>query len=116
MSNTDLIKFLIEKSKEEIVSKNFDEVVKIYSDLFLLTKDYRYKIDIANIYYKIYNDIETATRMYEEAKPFLESDSNFWWQYHEIQLNKKKYYEATYCVYKALEDVDIDSEEDNING
>lgn len=115
MPNTELIKFLIEKSKEEIASKNFEEVVKIYSDLFLLTKDYRYKINIANIHYKIYNDLETATKMYEEVEPFLESDPNFWWQYHEIQLAHEKFYEATYCVYKALEDVDIDLEEDDIN-
>lgn len=114
-ANIELIQFLKTKCEEEIVAKNFDEVVKIYEDLFTLTGDYHFKINIANIHYKIYKDLETATKMYEEYCKYLESEPNFWWQYHEIRMAHEDFYNATYCVYRALDNVELDEEEDNDN-
>lgn len=114
-TNTELINFLKTKCEEEIAAKNFEEVIKIYTDLFTLTGDYYFKINVANIYYKVFNDLETATKMYEEYSKYLENDTYFWWQYHEIRMAHQDFYNATYCVYKALEGVKLEDEEDNLN-
>ena len=84
-------------------NKNYSEVISIYEKMFEISKDYIYKLSIANIHYKCLNNLAKATEMYNELRPKLEHLPSFWWQNFEIQSNNSNIYEATYSVYKAIE-------------
>ena len=82
--------------------KDFEQMVFCYEKMFEITNDYHFKQQVANIQYKIYNNIQKAAEIYEEVVPHLKNESYFWWQYFEIKANLHKTYDAVSCIYNAV--------------
>ena len=93
---------LEQQCQNSIKANDFAKVIICYEKLFELTKDYHYKQQIANIYYKVYHDIDKAARIYKEIAPHLSNENIFWWQFFEIQANMNKTYDAVSCAYNAI--------------
>ena len=93
---------LDQQCKDALKLKDFAKLVDCYEKIFELTKNYRYKQEIANIQYKVFRNIEKAAEIYNEIAPYLQEESSFWWQYFEIQANLNKTYDAVSCVHNAI--------------
>lgn len=93
---------LNQQCQNAIKIKDFMQVIDCYEKMFNYTNDYHYKQNIANIHYKVFNNIVKAAEIYKEIATHLSNESNFWWQYFEIQTNMKKTYNAVSCVYNAI--------------
>lgn len=96
------IRKLEQKCQDAMKSKDYTSLIIYYRQLFELTNDYHFKQNIANIYYKIFNNIAKADEIYEEITPHLSNESAFWWQYFEIKTNMNKIYDAVSCTYNAI--------------
>ena len=93
---------LNQKCDEALKINDFGQAIVCYEKMFELTKDYHYKIKVANIHYKVYRNIAKAAEIYKEATPHLSKESMFWWQNFEIQANMNRTYDAVTGIYNAI--------------
>ena len=93
---------LEQKCQESIKTKDYASLINCYERLFELTKDYHFKLQVANIYYKVFQNLPKAAEIYKEIAPHLSKESAFWWQKFEILANMNETYDAVSCIYNAI--------------
>ena len=101
-SKTFELRKLEQQCQALIKKKDFSQLIVCYEKMFALTNDYHFKQNIANIHYKVFRNITKAAEIYKEIASYLRNESNFWWQYFEIQTNLNKTYNAVSCAYNAI--------------
>ena len=99
----DLFGKYTEYVQQLIQKKDFKEAINIYEQMFKLSGNYLYKKEIANIHYQIFNDSNTALKIYEEIEPFLKNLVEYWWQFSEIQAANKNIFRQVLCIQKAID-------------
>lgn len=103
----------LKKSVQKLIDeKDYDGAIKLDENLFALTQDYQYKLDIANIIAVCQLKPDKAIKMYKEFEPQKGSDKNYWYQLSDIYLQKKNYYKQVLCLQKAI---DIELSEPEVN-
>ena len=94
---------LEQECRNLIKTNDYTSLIICYKKMFELTNDYHFKQKIANIYYKVFHNIQKASEIYKEIAPHLSEESAFWWQYFEIQTTQNKAYDAVSCICGTIE-------------
>jgi len=83
--------------------KKYNQAIRIYNQLFLLTGSYFYKKEIANIQLKIYGQYDKCMETYKEIEPYMEKSPHFWWEFSEVYCIAGDYFNQISCIKKAVE-------------
>lgn len=107
---------LIKQAKNFAKNKQINEAINTYEKLFELTKNYNYKIEIANIHAVMNSDIDKAISIYKKYKNELNNNANYWWQLSELFEEKDNLYKQVLCIQKAarLETQEMDARETSV--
>ncbi len=90
----------VERLKNE---HKYVEAINVYQQMFNLSQDYKYKQHIANIKFKIFNNIEESSSIYKSIEKYLYENKDFWWQFSYIYKAKFDIYNQVLCIKKALD-------------
>lgn len=82
--------------------KDYNKAIETLEKLYDITKDYKFKKEVANIYAIYLSDISKAIKYYEGLGNELHTQAFYWWnlsQFHEL---KKDYFKQIFCMQKAI--------------
>lgn len=93
---------LVAEAKNLISNNEYDKTINVYNELFKLTGNYNYQIEIANIYAVCLSNIDKAFSIYKNLENELKDDAKYWWQISQLYEHKDKLYQQVLCIQKAL--------------
>ncbi len=107
---------LIMQARTFIKNNSPKDAINTYEQLFKLTNNYNYKIEIANIHGVFFDDTDKAISIYSKCKEALKDSAKYWWQLSQLFEQKKNLYKQVSCIQKAakLEIRDMDSKETSV--
>ena len=98
----------------ELVKDNrFVEAINIYNQMYKLSNNISYKLEIANIFFKVFKDYPRALKLYKEIKSLhveVENNYKFWWSFSEVYRLNKDMFNSVKCIQKAC-DIELKSYE-----
>ena len=93
---------MIAQAKDFIDKKDYTEAIQIYDNLFQITQNYNYQIEIANIHAVCLSNVNKAMSIYKHMEKHLENDAKYWWQRSQLYENKENLYKQVLCIQKAV--------------
>lgn len=93
-----------------INQKDYTYAIKIYEQMFKFSHNYNYKLEIANIYFKLLDKPFDCYHIYKQIEPYMSENPRFLWCMSEIYSFFGNYFRQFVYIRKA-----IDIELANIN-
>jgi tetratricopeptide (TPR) repeat protein len=90
-------------SKVKLEEKNYDEVIRIFNQIYLFTNNYLYKINVAKIYLEILKNPIKSLYTYKEIENTAGNNLEFLHGIAEVYWNLKDYYNQVLYLQKAVE-------------
>ncbi len=81
----------------------YNEAIRVYEQMFNLSRNYLYRQEIANIKFQIYKQVEESFLIYKNIEQYLAGNQSFWLQFSDIYKAKNDVFNQILCVQKALE-------------
>ena len=85
-----------------VKNKNFNLAIRIYNQMYAFTGNPFYKKEIANIHLKAFGDYKKCFEIYKEIEPLMEKSPHFWWEFSEVYLIGKDYFNQVLCMQRAV--------------
>lgn len=93
---------MITQAKSFLTKEDYTEAINVYDNLFALTNNYEYQIEIANIHAVCLSDVKKALSIYKKFEKELENNAKYWWQLSQLYENKNNQYRQVLCIQKAV--------------
>lgn len=81
---------------------NYMEAINTYKQMYMLTKDNLYRIYIADIVLKGFNNPRKSLELYKQLEPYMGNDLNFLYGISDVYFVLNDYYNQVLYLSKAL--------------